>query len=380
MATATATPTTPTPSDVELEALGLVVKHHGRKALADLQVQIDNLNQRAATAASGLRKPNPTASNLTAFARWIYPSLERRRLYEDRMASLEAIADPTAVPTLKDVRQSAADDVKALAESAWGVDVTARFIAELQAQALTTARRDLEAVVKSIATHAHYFAAGHVKTRHDKVVGLFQQDLFLEDVRALVHHKRTLENRIGRLTGDVATAVQARSDATSAAVKAAGGAAAVAKGVIESRKVRKTFYSADPSALDLQRLEASIAQADTHLAALGTTPETATDGYGATKASERADQVEKAKALRAAMEDRQTSAVATLVANAIAGDEPARATLAADAAALPGAFAPGFPEQIAAAQFEGSSLAALVESLIATESNGQPWITNAGPR
>lgn len=368
------------PADVEQEALGLIAGHLGGSAVAQLQQQIDNLNARAATAATGLKTRRPAADvhAFREFVKWIAPSITRRREYEDRVESLQALISPGALRSVSEGRATPAEEIKALAESALGVPTVAGFVAEMQSKHLTDSRSELAKIAEDFKHVGHHLRMGSTSARRDPIVGAFEQDHRLNDLRTLIQRRRLLEARVARLDGDASSAVQARSHATTAAVTAAGGPDAVARGVVESRKVRGQWWRSDPQGLELERLDAAVAQADAHLASLGVTPETAApDSYAATVAKDRATNLAAADALRKAINGRLTAAVADLVAAAIAGDESSRATLAADAAALPRAFAVGFPDAIAAARFEGSQFEALVEAITTEQRNAAPVLQPA---
>jgi hypothetical protein len=131
---------------------------------------------------------------------------------------------------------------------------------------------------------------------------------------ALVTARDGLKARLAVLDDLAAKVPKVQGSRVADAVKAAGGADAVATGIREARIVAGTWWSTDPAYPDVQAKVAAVASLDGRLKAT----------------------------------------VAAQVASAIAGDEPARAAIEALARMQPRAFQAGFADALQQAQFEWS--------------------------
>jgi hypothetical protein len=131
---------------------------------------------------------------------------------------------------------------------------------------------------------------------------------------AMITSRDVMKARLATLDDLAAKVPKVQGSRVADAVKAAGGADAVATGIREARIVAGTWWSTDPAYPDVQAKVAAVASLDGRLKAT----------------------------------------VAAQVASAIAGDEPARAAIEALARMQPRAFQAGFADALQQAQFEWS--------------------------
>lgn len=360
------------PDHPENAALGFLLVIHGPGIEAELVDAIGKLRARLDHDAghwrnqSGLRSPR----DMKRFVVLATDLIRRRRGLEDRLERVRLMQGLEAPPS---DGSHVAEEVRDLVAQVWGPDGAAVLRAvQAELEKRIQARLDkTNGQLEALLDRRRCYRKGH-DSQARRVAGLpnspeatLYHEPPLAEASKLLAERRAGENLLARLTQDQSLAAQACCDACCAAIAAAGGPQVIARAIREQRLVQRQWFQADDAYSALAAADSDLQTANEQANALGVDstikPEEGTYAFQVVAKATAA--AAKVTALKAEIDERRKAATLELVKRAQAGDETARAEVAASAAKLRAAFPAGFPDAIHLAQFSGSEFGAMVDEL-----------------
>ena len=230
------------------------------------------------------------------------------------------------------------------------------------APASATLKAQLAQAVADVGVTDARHASGTHAAGHDETFTRYAE---------LVTSKADLAARIATLEAGLAKGLGTQASLVAAAIKAAGGADAVATGIKEGWLLTGHHDGADTdptAAADIRAKAAAVAALDDQFARLGGSA--AVGKLAQSVATDRAAAATALDKARAASGGRIMAAIKGLVAGAASGDEPSRAAIGAVTRANPRAFVDGFADSLRAAQWEWSPLGPTALAMI--DASGLP--------